>query len=217
MKFGSNRTIALGGANVLGETRQLCYVAFDILMLGTDVLIEKPLEDRRPLLHSIVNQTPHEFEVVKCRTDITTSAALLDALMESVSKGLEGLIVKNATTPYVLADRSDKWVKIKPDYIDGLRDNMDLVLLGGYYGEGTRRAGNVSHFLLGVFEKQLTPPEIQRVMSDRRLPPPPMYTFCKVGSGYSKVRLEELRKELASKFKPYDPRNQPAHFMGSVD
>jgi hypothetical protein len=38
---------ALGGANVLGETRQLCYMAFDILMLDDKAVIEKPLHERR--------------------------------------------------------------------------------------------------------------------------------------------------------------------------
>jgi DNA ligase-4 len=81
---------------------------------------------------------------------------------------------------------------VKPDYVHGLRDTMDLILLGGYYGEGTRRTGGVSHFLLGVLEHPLTPSEIERV-KDRKVLPPPTYTFCKVGSGYSIARLKELR------------------------
>ena len=46
-----------------------------------------------------------------------------------------------------------QWAKLKPDYIEGMADNLDLIILGGYYGKGTRRAGGISHFLLGVAEK----------------------------------------------------------------
>ena len=34
-------------------------------------------------------------------------------------------------------------------YTDGLMDELDLLIIGGYFGEG-RRKTNVSHFLLGV-------------------------------------------------------------------
>ena len=70
---------------------------------------------------------------------------------------------------------------------------MDLILLGGYYGEGKRRTGGVSHFLLGLLEKEPTPSELE-AYKDRRTPSPRCYTFCKVGSGYSLERLRELRE-----------------------
>lgn len=110
----------------------------------------------------------------------------------------------------------DKWIKVKPDYIEvcisyvhlfllisadpfssphcllqGVRDNLDLLLLGAYYGEGSRRAGGISHFLLGVLEKKITNPS---VYDDRRLSPPNVLSFCKVGSGYSLEQLKELRQ-----------------------
>ena len=58
-------------------------------------------------------------------------------------------MIKPTSAPYIFGDRKH-WIKIKPDYIDGLIDTLDLVVIGGYYGEGRRRAGNISHFLLAV-------------------------------------------------------------------
>ena len=84
-----------------------------------------------------------------------------------------------------------------------------------YYGEGTRRSGDVSHFLLGLLEHKLSAAELAHY-SDRRKLPPKLYAFCKVGSGYTIARLKELRKELETKWQKYDPAKQPPHFMGSA-
>ena len=28
------------------------------------------------------------------------------------------------------------WIKIKPEYVDSLSDQLDVLIIGGYYGEG---------------------------------------------------------------------------------
>lgn len=42
------------------------------------------------------------------------------------------------------------WLKLKPEYVDSLSDDLDLIILGGNYGSGARHGGLISHFLLGV-------------------------------------------------------------------
>ena len=60
-------------------------------------------------------------------------------------------MIKNLNSSYVPNERKEKWIKIKPEYIDGVCDDFDLIILGGYYGSGVgRRGGTISHFLLGV-------------------------------------------------------------------
>jgi DNA ligase-4 len=60
-------------------------------------------------------------------------------------------VIKNLTSQYVPNERKNKWVKLKPEYIEGLGDDLDLLIIGGYYGTGVgRRGGTISHFLLGV-------------------------------------------------------------------
>lgn len=56
--------------------------------------------------------------------------------------------------------------------IEGLGDDLDMLIIGGYFGEGGgRRGGTISHFMLGV-----------SVPSDSNSQPV-FYSLCKVGSG----------------------------------
>jgi ATP-dependent DNA ligase len=65
---------------------------------------------------------------------------------------LEGLVIKDALSRYEPGRR--KWLKIKRDYLgDGaMADSADLVVLGGYFGTGSK-GGKVSVFLCGVYDK----------------------------------------------------------------
>lgn len=113
----------------------------------------------------------------------------LDKMIES---NYEGLILKDIDSEYIpgeMGRKTKKWIKIKPDYVDGLGDGIDLVIIGGYYGEGNRRSGDVSHFLLGVSDNNYLP------LNSRKY-----YTFGKVGSGYTLQELSSIRQKLSSHF-----------------
>ena len=63
---------------------------------------------------------------------------------EAINEGFEGIIVKDATTPYEAGKRSKYWAKYKPPLI-----NLDVVILSAKYGEG-KRANVFGTFELGV-------------------------------------------------------------------
>ena len=48
-------------------------------------------------------------------------------------------MLKLAHAPYGLNERAEAWVKLKPDYIEGVNDTLDVVIVGGYLGKGTVR------------------------------------------------------------------------------
>lgn len=78
------------------------------------------------------------------------SDEVTEELNKAIDARLEGIVIKNPNSIYKPNTRKDGgWLKVKPDYIDNLMDELDLLIIGGYYGEG-RRSTFVSHFLLAV-------------------------------------------------------------------
>lgn len=51
----------------------------------------------------------------------------------------EGVVMKLCNAPYGLNDRTEAWVKLKPDYMEGVSETLDVVIVGGYLGQGTVR------------------------------------------------------------------------------
>lgn len=62
-------------------------------------------------------------------------------------------------------------------------DELDLLIIGAYFGEGTRRGNGFSHFLLGL----VAPPHERRLHGGAGLPL--FYPFCKVRSPLSDLDL----------------------------
>ena len=64
--------------------------------------------------------------------------------------GYEGVMLKALNSPYVPGSRDNDWQKLKPDYVDEMGETLDLLIVAGYYGEGKKRGGDISHFLMGL-------------------------------------------------------------------
>ena len=194
-EFGQLRALAASDMNTdtddVGD-RRLCYAVFDVLLVDGRVLLEEPLAQRCAVLARIVTPAPHELEVVAHRA-ADTLAAVAAALDAAVLRREEGVMLKDADSAYVPAARTDAWLKLKPDYIDGLGDDLDLVVVGGFYGEG-RRGGTVSHFLLGVPSTAVAGGAVAAGA------PPVFEALAKVGSGYSDAQLASLQMLLAPRW-----------------
>ena len=71
-------------------------------------------------------------------------------LDRAMARGFEGIMFKSLASTYEPGSRNAEWIKLKPDYVHDMGDEPDLLIIGGYYGEGLKRGGDISHFLLGV-------------------------------------------------------------------
>jgi DNA ligase-1 len=80
---------------------------------------------------------------------------------------------------YPASDPADIY-QVKKDYLAGVGDSLDLVVLGAYHGRG-KRTSVYGAFLLAAYNSSTQ-----------------MYeTICNIGTGFSEALLEELYKELS--------------------
>jgi bifunctional non-homologous end joining protein LigD len=143
------------------------YLAFDLLCLDGQPLLDQPYSRRRELLESLsLNgshwQTPPSF----------TDATGAEVLAVSRQHGLEGVIAKRLASRYEPGRRSTSWIKIK-----NVR-RQEAVIGGWQPGEGGR-SGQIGSLLIGVNG------------------PPGLEYSGHVGTGFTRQALAMLAQRLA--------------------
>ncbi|KAK3794568.1 hypothetical protein RRG08_003717 [Elysia crispata] len=181
---------------------QPCVQVFDILLLNGRVLTNTALKDRLPILEDAF--TPIDGRIIRSvYKRASSNQDCADALNEAIDNKEEGIMVKLTDSVYKPNTRKGGWFKIKPEYIGGLMDELDVLIVGGYFGVG-HRGGLVSHFLCAVAVSDNDD-------SDEEKKPTLFYSFCKVGSGYSKKQLQDFNTQLAEHWKVFDKKKPPSH------
>jgi len=128
---------------------QVCYFAFDCVYLNGKSLLQSSLSERRQALREACDEVEGKFYFAKDRisNDVEELERFLD---ESIQANTEGLIVKTTDSTYEPSQRSLNWLKLKKDYMDGVGDSIDLVVVGAWHGKG-KRTGNYGAFLLACY------------------------------------------------------------------
>ncbi|KAG9186935.1 DNA ligase 1 [Alternaria panax] len=161
---------------------KVCVFAFDILYLNGEALVTKSFRERREHLNEAFIPVEGEFALAKFGN--TNELEEIQTLLEdSVKEGCEGLMVKMLDGPesfYEPSKRSQNWLKVKKDYLAGVGDSLDLVVLGAYYGKG-KRTSWYGAFLLACYNPSTEKYE----------------TVCNIGTGFSEAILETLHKTLS--------------------
>jgi ATP-dependent DNA ligase I len=110
---------------------------FDLLHVDGDDLLDTPLADRSARLAAVA---PGLKIPGVLTADPVEAQHVLD---ESLRAGHEGVVVKDASSPYAAGRRGKAWRKVKPVRM------YDLVVLGAEWGHGRRR-GFLSNLHLGA-------------------------------------------------------------------
>jgi DNA ligase-4 len=105
---------------------------------------------------------------------------------------------------YRLNERNDDWVKVKPEYMTEFGEDMDCIIIGGYYGSG-HRGGNLSSFLCGL--------RVDEHHIKLGANPQKCFSFFKVGGGLSAGDYAEIRHKTEGKWKKWDAKRPPTDFI----
>jgi DNA ligase D-like protein (predicted ligase) len=149
----------------LSKEMPASYIVFDILYRGSESLMDLPLIERKSILQEELQESDSVTVIGYMQED---GEAYLKAALE---RGLEGVMAKRLTSPYLPGIRSHDWIKIKKQL------TLDLVVGGYIPGNGTRK-GFFGGLLLGAYDSGKL-----------------IYTG-RVGSGFTQKELEEIYGEF---------------------
>jgi bifunctional non-homologous end joining protein LigD len=151
------------------------YLAFDVLYLDGESLLEASYSRRREVLESLALSGP------SWTVPPSLPGPGADVLAASKAQGLEGVVAKRLSSAYLAGKRSDCWLKVK-----NIR-TQSCVIGGWKPGEGNRE-GRIGSLLLGVYDDVGV-----------------LHYAGHVGTGFSQQTLKDLGGRLAAIERPSSP------------
>jgi len=152
--------------SMLAKTTPVTYVAFDLLHLDGQDVINLPLIERKKRLKSIVKEGPYLLYGDHVEAEGTRF------FKEATDRGFEGVIAKESQSQYVPGMRTDYWIKIKQI------NTADCVVVGFSEGEGSR-VPTFGSLILAAYDED---GKLQHVGN--------------VGGGVSNDNLEQIKRKL---------------------
>lgn len=114
-----------------------------------------------------------------------------------LNKSLEGIIIKDPNSIYEPGTRNYKWIKLKANTVDSLVDTIDVVVMGYYYGKGSRNKFGFGALLVGVWDE-----ENEEYTS-----------LAKLGSGFTEENIETLYQQISK----LETKDKPNNYNVSKD
>ncbi|NXC36178.1 DNLI3 ligase, partial [Campylorhamphus procurvoides] len=177
--LGVHKKAAFQDANV-------CLFVFDCIYFNDISLMDRPLCERRKFLHDNMVEIPNRILFSEMK-HVTKASDLADMITRVIREGLEGLVLKDIKASShllftgVYEPGKRHWLKVKKDYLNegAMADTADLVVLGAFYGQGSK-GGMMSIFLMGCYD-----PKSEK-----------WCTVTKCSGGHDDATLARLQTEL---------------------
>jgi DNA ligase-1 len=126
---------------------------FDLLKFGDESYVDKTFPKRRKKLEEIVNERD-ELRLVESVL-INSIDELLEFFNKAKKEGTEGIMAKSIKEDsiYQAGNRGYEWLKLKSLEGGKLKDTIDVVLVGAFYGKG-RRTGVYGTYIGAVYDPE---------------------------------------------------------------
>ena len=157
---------------------------FDIIYSDSKSMINEPFTKRREALESAINEEKDSVEISEM-FNVKTLGEAEKVYQEALDLGFEGCMAKTPDGIYKPGARVGYMIKIKPTL-----ETMDVVIVGGEYGEG-KRATWISSYIVAVRsgDKYLTVGKVASGLKE------------KDEEGFSFSQMTEMLKEIITKEK----------------
>ena len=138
------RKYVLHGGRSIGTTKDspkdkdenLMIMYYDLLYIDDHSLLTKGLIDRRGRLEQLIEQRKGICEIGTATIQNfganSAQERLFEYFIQAVEERWEGLVLKGIGDPYFSWDKTPTVIKLKPDYIGGLEQPIDLCIVGGF-------------------------------------------------------------------------------------
>jgi DNA ligase-1 len=152
---------------------------FDVLYLNGRSLLDVPYVKRREMLLEMLPESDEKISTIHEQV-VRTAKELEYFFLQHISDGLEGVVVKRSDALYQPGKRNFNWIKLKQQEGQSLlKDTVDVVVLGYYYGQGKRASFGIGAFLVGVYNAKI----------DR------FETIAKIGTGLTDAEWKALKEK----------------------
>jgi bifunctional non-homologous end joining protein LigD len=115
------------------------FVAFDVLDVEGEPLIDRPLTERQKRLATLIDRRQHVVQLSEAFDD---GQALYEAAQQ---QRFEGIVAKKTDSRYFPGKRTREWLKIKT------HGRQEFVIAGYTRGQG-RRSGRFGSLILGYYD-----------------------------------------------------------------
>jgi DNA ligase-1 len=158
-------------AETMLQQNPVAYLVFDVLYVGGELTIDRPLRERAGLLDALLSA---ERKMLQQRGQRETQGALYfgdgaretapasiirapvfratspeqleDLFIAAQARGNEGLMIKDLSSPYTPGKRGKSWLKMKRELA-----TLDVVVTAAEYGHG-KRIGVLSDYTFAVWD-----------------------------------------------------------------
>ncbi|MBW3015930.1 ATP-dependent DNA ligase [Candidatus Woesearchaeota archaeon] len=173
----------------------VCLFVFDLLFLNNRNYIDKPYPERRKALEKITKERSNLKLAVQVQTDDLKKVTQF--FEKSLKRHCEGIIAKSMAedSVYRPGTRGWLWIKWKKEYVKGLMDTIDVVVVGAFLGKGRRR-GQYGALLCAIYNKKSGKYE----------------TITKLGTGFT----DEMLAKMPKMFKKYIVDEKPSELNSKM-